>query len=81
MSTTAENAASHTIDATMAAIGSKATYTGAGASVMGWMLSSEFGVLIGLMLGIGGFALNWYYRHKEDKRQQAEHDRRMGLYE
>jgi hypothetical protein len=28
-------------------------------------------------LGVGGFLLNWYYRHKEDKRQQAEHERRM----
>ncbi len=70
-----------TFDATMAAAGSKATYTGAGASVMGWVLSSEFGVLIGLLLGLGGFVVNWYYKHKEDKRQQVEHERRMGLYE
>lgn len=70
-----------TFDATMAAVGSKATYTGAGASIMGWVLSSEFGVLIGLLLGLGGFAVNWFYKHKEDKRQQAEHERRMGLYE
>jgi hypothetical protein len=70
-----------TFEATMAAAGSKATYTGAGASFMGWVLSSEFGVFIGLMLGVGGFCINWYYKAKEDKRQQAEHDRRMGLYE
>lgn len=70
-----------TFDATMAAAGSKATYTGATTSVVGWVLSSEFGVLIGLLLGVGGFAINWYYKHKEDKRQQAEHERRMGVYE
>lgn len=70
-----------TFDATMAAAGSKATYTGATTSIVGWVLSSEFGVLVGLLLGIGGFVINWYYKHKEDKRQQAEHDRRMGLYE
>jgi hypothetical protein len=64
-------------DATMAAAGSKATYAGASTSIAGWLLSSEFGVLIGLVLGVGGFLLNWYYRHKEDKRQQAEHERRM----
>ncbi len=68
-------------DATMAAAGSKATYTGATTSVVGWVLSSEFGVLVGLMLGVGGFIINWYYKAKEDRRQQAEHDRRMGLYE
>lgn len=66
-----------TVDATMAALGSKATYTGASASVLGWMISSEFGVLFGLFLGVAGLGINWYYKHKEDKRQQAEHDRRM----
>jgi hypothetical protein len=66
-----------TLDATMAAVGSKATYTGASASVLGWVISSEFGVLFGIFIGTAGLAINWYYRHKEDKRQQAEHDRRM----
>lgn len=66
-----------TVDATLAAFGSKATYTGASASVLGWMISSEFGVIFGLFLGAAGLGVNWYYRHKEDKRQQAEHDRRM----
>jgi hypothetical protein len=70
-----------TFEATMAATGSKATYTGAGASVFGWLLSNEFAVLVGVLIAIGGFCVNWYYKHKEDKRQQAEHDRRMGLYE
>lgn len=65
----------------MAALGTKATYTGATTSVVGWVLSSEFGILFGLLLGLAGFVVNWYYRHKEDKRQQAEHERRMGLYE
>lgn len=66
-----------TVDATMAAFGSKATYTGASASVLGWMISSEFGVMFGLFLGVAGLGINWYYKHKEDKRQQALHDRRM----
>ena len=70
-----------TLEATVSAAASKATYTGAGTSVMGWMLSSEFTILIGLLVAIGGFLVNWYYKAKEDKRQQAEHDRRMGLYE
>ena len=65
----------------MAAAGSKATYGGATTSIVGWVLSSEFGILFGIMLVLGGFCVNWYYKHKEDKRQQEEHDRRMGLYE
>ena len=75
------DATTHTVDATMAAIGSKATYTGAGASVLGWLMSSQAGILVGIIIGVGGFLVNWYYRHKEDKRRQEEHDRRMGLYE
>ncbi len=61
----------------MAAAGSKATYTGASTSVVAWVLSSEFGILFGILLGLGGFIVNWYYKHKEDKRRQAEHERRM----
>ena len=64
-----------------AEVSSKATYGGAGTSVFGWMMSNEFAVLVGVVVAVAGFVLNWYYRHKEDKRRQAEHDRRMGLYE
>ncbi len=70
-------ATEHSVDAALAAAGSKATYTGAGASILGWMMSSQAGILFGIVLGVGGFIINWYYRHKEDKRQQAEHERRM----
>lgn len=70
-----------TIDATIAAAASKATQVGAGTSVISWFMSSEFGVIFGVVLGIGGLAINWYYKHKEDKRREAEHQRRMGLYE
>lgn len=66
-----------TIEAAMSAVGSKATYTGAGACVMGGLLSSELGVLVGLFLGVAGFGMNWYYKHKQDKREQQMHDFRM----
>lgn len=69
------------IEATIAAVGSKATYGGASATVASWFLSSEFGMLMGIVIGIAGLITNFYFKHKEDKRQQAEHDRRMGLYE
>ena len=66
-----------TLDATLAAVGSKATYTGAGTSVLGWWASSEAGVIIGIVLGIIGLAFNWYFRRREDYRQEAEHQARM----
>lgn len=66
-----------TVDAAIAAAASKATYTGAGASVVSWFLSSEFGMLMGIFIGLAGLMINWHYKHKEDKRRQAEHERRM----
>ena len=53
-----------TIDTALAAAGSKATYTGSGMVLSGWFFSSEFAVLVGIMIGIAGFLVNWYYRHK-----------------
>lgn len=68
-----EHTTSHAIEATLAATGSKATYTGAGMTISGWFLSSEFAVLVGMLIGIGGFVVNWYYKHKQDRRAHAEH--------
>ena len=65
------------IEATIAASASKATYTGAGTSVLGWMLSSEFGMVAGLLIAIAGLLTNFYFQRKRDRREQAEHDRRM----
>ncbi|MFK7088687.1 holin [Chromobacterium violaceum] len=64
-------------EATAATVASKATYGGAGGSVAGFLLSNEFAVLVGLLVAVGGFLMNWYYRAKQDRREQAEHDARM----
>lgn len=61
----------------MAAVGSKVTYTGASTSVVAWALSSEFGILAGVLLGLGGFIVNWYYKHKQDRREEEEHRRKQ----
>lgn len=87
-----EQATSHAIDATIAAAGSKATYTGAGMTIGGWFLSSEFAVLMGMLLGVAGLAVNWYYKHKltmaqirlqeeQAARERQEHAAKMGLYQ
>ena len=66
-----------TIDATFAAAGSKATYAGAGASVSGWLLSSEGAAMCGIIIGLLGLIVNFYFKRREDKRLQAEHEIRM----
>lgn len=86
------SATPQTIDAALSAIGSKATYAGSGVTITGWLLSSEFAVLVGMLLGVAGFVVNWYYRHKlarheirimteRNERERAEHRARMGMYE
>lgn len=92
MSTTTEHAASHAIETTLAATGSKATYTGAGMTIGGWFLSSEFAVLMGMIIGVAGFLVNWYYKHKltmaqirlqeeQAAREREAHAARMGMYQ
>lgn len=66
-----------TSDAALAAVGSKATYAGAGASVSGWLLSSEGAALVGILIGILGLLVNFYFKRREDRRLQEEHDARM----
>ena len=68
---------SNTVDAAIAAVGSKATYAGAGSSLTGWILSSEAGVLFGIILGVVGLAVNYYFKRRDDARLQAEHIARM----
>ena len=70
-----------TFEAAIAATASKATYGGAGASVISWLMSSEFGVLMGILIGVIGLCINWYYKHKEDRRQQKEHEQKMKVHQ
>lgn len=73
----AQNAA----DATLAAAGSKAAYTGGSTAVIGWAMSSEVAAMLGVLIGIAGLLVNWYYRHKQDRREQREHEARLkGIY-
>ncbi len=85
------SAASQTVDTALAAIGSKSTYAGASVTVTGWLLSSEFAVLVGMLLGCAGFGVNWYYRHKltnneirlreaQEMREREEHAAKMEMY-
>lgn len=65
------------IDATAATLGSKAAYTGASTAVGSWLLSSEFGVIAGLLIGVTGLLVNLYFHHRRDLREEREHQRRM----
>lgn len=65
------------MDAAAATIGTKAAYTGATTTVGSWLLSSEFGVIAGLLIGVVGLLTNLYFNHRRDRREEREHQRRM----
>jgi hypothetical protein len=58
-------------------ISSKVTYTGAGTGILGFITSSQFLGLVGVLVALAGFLVNWYYKHKEDLRREQAHQRRM----
>lgn len=65
------------IDATVTAVATKTTLAGAITSVWGWFVSSEFGVLAGVLIGVAGLLMQWHFKRREDRRAQAEHEARM----
>jgi hypothetical protein len=86
--TMSDHTTTQAIEATLAAAGSKATYTGAGMTIGGWVVSSELAVLVGMMVGVCGLLVQWYYRHKltnaeievlreRNERDRAAHELRM----
>ncbi|AGU48830.1 hypothetical protein VAPA_1c17220 [Variovorax paradoxus B4] len=58
------------VEAATAAVASKSTYAGAGSMIVGWMLSNEFVVLLGMVVGVAGLLINWYYKAKADRRSE-----------
>ena len=67
----------HAIEQAAAATASKVTYTGATTSMAGWLISNEVIAAGGFALAVIGFAVNLYFKIKDDRRQQAIHDAQM----
>lgn len=74
-------AATQAIDATLAAAGWNTTKVGAATTFGGFLLSSQGAALIGILIGVVGLLVQFYYRRKQDMREQSEHAARMGLYD
>jgi hypothetical protein len=82
---------SRPIEAVISATATKVTYTGSGGVVIGALTYSDFTVLVGLVLAIGGFIVNWYYKskqtrteihllHEKNDREREAHEARMTEY-
>lgn len=71
------DAKTNALEATVASLASKATYTGAGVTISGGLMLSEIAVIVGMVIGVLGLLINWFYRAKDDRRAVIEHERRM----
>lgn len=68
----------------IAAAAPKVTYAGGAMGGSGFLLDDKVIGLLGLAIAVAGFLVNWYYKRKDDKRLQVEHEARMaerGFYE
>lgn len=51
----------------------KLTIAGSAGTLVGWITSSDFGVLAGIFIGVVGLLVNWYFKHRQDKRAELSH--------
>ncbi len=65
------------LEAAASAVASKTTYGGAATSVLGWLLSSEFTVVVGIVVAVAGLLVNWYYKAKADRRAEQLFNARL----
>lgn len=61
------------VETTAIAVANKLTFGGSVGTLLGWVTSSQFGVLLGMVIGVSGLAMNWYFKSRHDKRAQASH--------
>lgn len=59
-------------DTALASVGSKTTLGGMVTSIFGWLASSNSAVLIGIIVTVGGFLLNWYYQRRREIREEYQ---------
>lgn len=53
------------------------TYGGSGGAFLFGLDSNTVGMICGVVIGVIGLVLTWYFQRKKDKREEAEHQRRM----
>lgn len=58
----------------IAAAAHKTSIAGSTVSVAGWATSSDLGMWAGIVIGIAGLVVNWYFKRQADKRNQESHN-------
>lgn len=68
------------IEAVGASVANKATFGGAAAGFLGWLAQVNWIGLAGVLIALAGLALNYYFQHRRDMREQAESAARIQAY-
>jgi hypothetical protein len=66
-----------TIGSTVHAVASKVTGSGSAITVVSWYVNFDWGLWLGLLIGLAGLVVNWYFKRQENQRMQEEHDAKM----
>jgi hypothetical protein len=53
----------------------KATWAGSAVTVLSGVSSSDIGVWAGILIGVGGLAISWYFKYRADVRYQEANAR------
>lgn len=64
-------------EATVSAVASKFTYGGGTAALIGGFTANEIAAFGGLVVAAIGLAVQWYYKRKEDRRNEALYRARL----
>lgn len=64
-------------EAAIAASATKVMYAGSAGGILGAISAHDAVAWVGAAVAIGGFFVNLYYRYRQDKREEREHQRRM----
>lgn len=67
----------NTVHEQAATVADKMTFAGSAGTLLGWATSSVFGMWVGILIGIGGLAINLYFKIRSDKRAQVAHEAHM----
>lgn len=70
-----------TVEAAAAAAAYKATVGGAATSVFGWIVQDNLLTIIGVLVAVGGFLVNAYFKRRDTKRMEKLARTRIELME
>jgi len=63
----------------IAAAASKSTWAGVFSMFFGWLVSSNAAIVVGMLVGVAGLLINWYYKREGHKLRAAAERREAEL--